>query len=141
MLDSPVGGGGGDKVNQEERGEEGEKKYKGEATPSKDPLTTTEASQKRNVSPEKPSARKKAHAKKPQSKNMLIVYDINLIITAIENTLEDILQKHGAKKDSMYERREKELKDIQQAIYSSPMVPTVPSSAENVELGYESIHF
>jgi hypothetical protein len=36
-------GGGGDEVNQEEGGEEGENKYKGEVTLPKDPLTTTEA--------------------------------------------------------------------------------------------------
>jgi len=33
--------------------------------PPKDPLTIAEASQKRKVSPEKPSARKKARANKP----------------------------------------------------------------------------
>jgi hypothetical protein len=52
-------------VNQEEGGEEGEKKDRGEATSPKDPLTTTEALQKRKVSSEKPSTRKEAHANKP----------------------------------------------------------------------------
>jgi hypothetical protein len=37
----------------------------------------------------------------------------------------------------MYDRIEKELKDIQQAIHSSRAVPTVPSSTESVELGDE----
>jgi hypothetical protein len=41
--DSPAGG-GGDEVNQEEEGKEGENKYKGEVTPLNDPLTTAEAS-------------------------------------------------------------------------------------------------
>jgi hypothetical protein len=87
--DSPAGG-GGDEVNQEEGGEEGEKKDKGEATPPKDPLTTVEASQKRKVSLEKNSARKKAYANKPQSKNVLTVDDIILINIAIEDASKDI---------------------------------------------------
>jgi hypothetical protein len=37
----------------------------------------------------------------------------------------------------LYERIEKELKDIQQAIYSRYVVPTVPSSLESAELGDE----
>jgi len=65
------------------------------------------------------------------------VDDIDLIITIVEEYLEDILQKHGAKQESMYDRIEKELRDIQQAIHSSRAVPIVPSSAENVELGDE----
>jgi hypothetical protein len=52
-------------VNQEEEGEEGEKKDKGEGTSSKDPLTIEEASQKRKVSPDKTLERRKAHANKP----------------------------------------------------------------------------
>jgi hypothetical protein len=54
----PIGG-GGDEVNQEEGGEEGDKHEKGEVTPPKDPLTEAETSKKRKVSPQKPSARKK----------------------------------------------------------------------------------
>jgi hypothetical protein len=134
--ESPIGG-GGDEVNQEEGGEEGEKQDKGEATPPKDPLTTAEASQKRKGSPEKPSTRKKASTNKPQSKNVLTVDDVDLIITVIEDTSEDILKRHGAKQELMYDRIEKELKDIQQAIHSSRAVPTAPSSMENVELGDE----
>jgi hypothetical protein len=84
--DSPAGG-GGDEVNQEEGGEEGEKKDKGEVTPPKDPLTEAETSKKRKVSPQKPSARKKTRANKPQSKNVLTVDDVDLIITVIEGCL------------------------------------------------------
>jgi hypothetical protein len=47
--DSPAGG-GGDEVNQEEGGEEGDKQEKGEVTPPKDPLTEVETSKKRKVS-------------------------------------------------------------------------------------------
>jgi hypothetical protein len=56
MTDSPTGG-GGDEVNQEEKGEE-DKLYKVEVTPPKDPITEAETSRKRKVSPQKPSTRK-----------------------------------------------------------------------------------
>jgi hypothetical protein len=135
-FDSPAGG-GGDEVNQEEGGEEGEKKYKGEVTPPKDPLTTSEASQKRKVSLEKPSARKKARTNKPHSKNFLTLDDIDLIIIVVDDALEDILQIQGEKKEFMYDRIEKELKDIQQAIHLSRVMPTMPSSVKSVELGDE----
>jgi hypothetical protein len=135
VPDSPTGG-EGNEVNQEEEGEE-DKRDKGEVTPSKDPLTTVDASQKRNVSPEKPSARKKTRANKPQSQNVLTVDDIQLIITAVEDTSEDILQRHEAKKETLYKKIEKELKDIKQALYSSHAVSTTPSSSKNVELGYD----
>jgi hypothetical protein len=94
--DSPAGG-GGDEVNQEEGGEEGEKKETCEFTPPKDPLTEAKASKKMKVSPQKPSARKKTQANKPQSKNVLTVDDVDLIIAAIEDALEDILQRHEEK--------------------------------------------
>jgi hypothetical protein len=44
---------------------------------------------------------------------MLIVDDIQLIITTIKDDREDILQRHEAKKETMYDRIEKELKAIQ----------------------------
>jgi hypothetical protein len=89
----------------------------------------------RKVSLEKPSTRKKAYANKPQLNNVLTMDDIDLIITVVEDALEDILQKHGAKQGSMYYRIEKELRYIKQAIHSSRAVPTTPSSTKNVELG------
>jgi hypothetical protein len=135
VPDSPAGG-GGDEVNKEEEGEE-DKQEKGEATPPKDPLTEVETSKKRKVSPQKPSARKKSRANKPQSQNVLTVDDIQLIITAVEDASEDILQRHEAKQETLYDRIEKELKDIHQAIQSSHAVSTAPSSTENVELGDE----
>jgi hypothetical protein len=103
VLDSPVGG-GGDEVNQEEGGKDEEKQDKGESTLPKDPLTTTEASQKRKVSPDKPSARKKACANKIQLKNVLTVDDVDLIIAAIEDALEDIPQRHEVKQETLYDR-------------------------------------
>jgi hypothetical protein len=85
-------GGGGDEVNQERGGEEGEKKGKGEVTPLKDPLTEGETLKKRKVSQQKPSARKKTCTSKPKMKSMLIEDDVNLIITTIEDVSDDILQ-------------------------------------------------
>jgi hypothetical protein len=72
-------------------------------TPPKDPITTTEASHKRKVSPEKPSERKKDRPNKPQSKNILIVDDIDIIIVAVEDASKDILHTHGEKQGSMYD--------------------------------------
>jgi hypothetical protein len=89
--DSPIGG-GGDEVNQERGGEEGENQGKGEVTPPKDPLTEAETSKKRKVSLQKPSARKKTCASKPKMKAMLTEDDVDLIIAAMEDASEDILQ-------------------------------------------------
>jgi hypothetical protein len=68
---------------------------------------------------------------------MLTVDDIQLIITVVEDASEDILQRHEAKQETWYDKIEKELKDIQQAIQSSHAVSTAPSSTESVELGDE----
>jgi hypothetical protein len=65
------------------------------------------------------------------------VDDIQFIITTVEDTSEDILQRHEVMQETLYDRIEKELKDIQQAIHSSHTVPIVPSSTESVELGDE----
>jgi hypothetical protein len=70
-------------------------------------------------------------------KSMLTEDDINLIIAAMEDASEDILQCYGAKKETLYERIEKDLKEIQQAIHSSRTVPTAPSSSKIAELGDE----
>jgi hypothetical protein len=43
---------------------------------------------------------------------VLIVVDIDPIITVVEDASEHILQKHGANKESMYDRIEKDLRDI-----------------------------
>jgi hypothetical protein len=48
----------------------------------------------------------------------------------MEDASEDILWRHEAKKETFYERIEKELKDIQQVIYSIRVVPIVPSSSK-----------
>jgi hypothetical protein len=79
----PLSGGGGDKVNQEEGEEEGDKQDKGEVTPLKDPPTEAETSKKMKVSSQKPLARKKTRANKPQLKNVLTVDEVDLIIAVI----------------------------------------------------------
>jgi hypothetical protein len=63
--------------------------------------------------------------------------DVDIIIAIVEDTLEDILQRHEAKKETLYDRIDKELKEIKQAIHLSRVVPTMPSSAEIAELGDE----
>ena len=55
----------------------------------------------------------------------------------MEDASKDIFQRYGAKQETMYERIEKELKDIQQAIYSIRAVPTTHSSSKSAELGDE----
>jgi polyhydroxyalkanoate synthesis regulator phasin len=55
----------------------------------------------------------------------------------MEDASEDILQRHEAKQETLYDKIENELKDIQQAIYLSRAVPTAPSSMKIEELGDE----
>jgi hypothetical protein len=73
---------------------------------------------------------KKTRANKPQSQNVLTVDDIQLIITVVEDASEDILQRHEAKKETLYDKIKKELKDIQQDIQSSRAVSTAIFSRE-----------
>jgi hypothetical protein len=134
--DSPARG-GGDKVNQEEGWEEGENNDKGEVTLPKDPPTKDETSNKRKVSPQKPSSRKKTCVSKPKMKSMLTEDDVDLIIAIVEGVSEDILQHYGSKQETLYEIIEKELKEIQQAIHSSRVVPTTPSWLKIAKLGDE----
>jgi ketol-acid reductoisomerase len=68
---------------------------------------------------------------------VLIVDDIDLIITAVVDTSEDILKQNEAKKETMYDRIEAEMKGVQQSLYSSRIVSTVPSSSEGAEFGDE----
>jgi hypothetical protein len=68
---------------------------------------------------------------------VLKVDDVHLIIAAIEDASEDILQRHESKQETLYDRIEKELKNIQQSIHLSYVVPTTPSSTKIIELGYD----
>jgi hypothetical protein len=63
--------------------------------------------------------------------------DIDFIIVIVLDTSEDILQHNEAKQETMYERIEAELKGVQQALYSSHTVSTVPLSSKGTELGDE----
>jgi hypothetical protein len=65
------------------------------------------------------------------------VDDIELIIAVVSYTSEDILQCTEAKKETMYDWIEAELKGVQQALYSSYKVSTLPPSSEGIELGDE----
>jgi hypothetical protein len=111
--DSPAGG-GEDEVNPKEEGEDGDKKGKGEVTLPKDPPTEVETSKKRKVSPQKPSSIKKTSANKPQLKNVLTVDDVNLI--SCGGFLRGYLVETWSKKETLYERIKKDMKEIQQAI-------------------------
>jgi hypothetical protein len=88
--DSPEGEGGDEVDKEEEEGEE-DMHEPGEVTPPKYPLTETEKSKKRKVSPKNPSAWKKSSANKPHLQTILMVDDIGLIITVVSDTSEDIL--------------------------------------------------
>jgi hypothetical protein len=68
---------------------------------------------------------------------VLTVDDVDLIIVVMEKASEDILQRHGAKQETLYERIEKELKNIQQAIHSSHTVPIAPYLLKSAKLGDE----
>jgi hypothetical protein len=129
--------GGGDEVNQELGGEEGEKQGEGEATPPKDPPTETEKLNKRNVSPQKPSARKKTCTSKPQLEATLTEDDIIIVRGAMEDVFEDLLKRYRAKQDELYGRIKNELSEVQKAIRSVCIVLIVPSASEIAEFGDE----
>jgi hypothetical protein len=79
------------KALDKEEGMKEEYKEKVKLHHLQDPLTMTKTPKKRKVSPQNPSARKKTHANKPQSKNVLTEDDVGLIITVVEDASEDIL--------------------------------------------------
>jgi hypothetical protein len=86
-LDSP-GGGGGDKVDKEEKEEnvgEEDKKEKSEVTPLQKPLDEAYPSKKRNVSPTKPTSRKKAKERKPNLQTILMINNFDFIIAVISD--------------------------------------------------------
>jgi hypothetical protein len=86
--------------------------------------------QKRKVSPKKPSTKKKTHANKPQLEAILTQDDISLVRRAMEDAFEDILQRYGEKKEDLYGRIEKELKEVQQVVRLVCAVPIAPSSSQ-----------
>jgi hypothetical protein len=68
---------------------------------------------------------------------VLTFNDFDFIIIAISNASKDILQRNEAKKETMYERIEVEMRGVQQALYSSCTISTVPFPSEETELGDE----
>jgi hypothetical protein len=55
----------------------------------------------------------------------------------MEDASKDILQRYGAKQQELYERVDKELKEIQQDIQLICAIPIVPYSSQVLELGDE----
>jgi hypothetical protein len=76
-------------------------------------------------------------ANKPQLEATLMDEDISLVRGAMENASKDILQRYGEKKEELYGRIEKELKEVQQVVCLVYTVPTAPSSSQTTELGDE----
>jgi hypothetical protein len=91
IASNSPGGGEGDEVDKEEGKGEEDKKKQGEVTPPRDPLDEADTSKKIKVSPMKPTSWKKSKASKLQMQTVLTMDDIDLIISAISYTLEDIL--------------------------------------------------
>jgi hypothetical protein len=69
--------------------------------------------------------------------NVITVDDIDLIIAAVSDALEDILQRSEAKHETMFDRIEAELKGVQHDIYSSHAISTEPLLAGDIEVGHE----
>jgi hypothetical protein len=63
--------------------------------------------------------------------------DFDLIIAAISDTSEEILHRNEAKKETMYDRIEIELRGVQRSLHSNHAVSTVPPTSQETELGDE----
>jgi hypothetical protein len=129
-------GRGGDDEVEETNGKEDQQKQ-GEVTPPRDPADEADPLKKRKVSPMKPTSRKKSRATLTKMQTVLTVDDFDFIIAAVADASQDILQKHEAKQEEMYDRIEVELRGVQQALQSSRAVSTVPPPSEAPELGDE----
>jgi hypothetical protein len=126
--------GGEDEVEGHGGGDEGEEeKGGGEATTSTPPPEDTPVvivtPQNRKVTPKKPLARKKMRTNKPQLEATLTENDISLVCRAMEDAFEDMLQRYEEKHVELYERIERELKEVQQAVRLVRAVPTAPFSS------------
>jgi hypothetical protein len=129
-------GRGGDDEVEETNGKEDQQKQ-GEVTPPRDPADEADPLKKRKVSPMKPTSRKKSRATLTKMQTVLTVDDFDFIIAAVADASQDILQKHEAKQEEMYDRIEVELRGVQQALQSSRAVSTAPPPSEAPELGDE----
>jgi hypothetical protein len=61
----------------------------------------------------KSSLQKNSKANKPPFHTMLIVDDIDLIIVIVSDTSKDILQQSESKQETIFDRIEVELKEVQ----------------------------
>jgi hypothetical protein len=62
---------------------------------------------------------------------------LTLSLLLCQTPQKDILQCNEEKQETMYDRIATELKGVQQSLYSSHAVSTVPPSSEGEELGDE----
>jgi hypothetical protein len=67
---------------------------------------------KRKVSPLKPSPLHKSRATLTKMQTVLTVDDFDFIIVAVNDTSQEILQKHESKKEDMYKKIEVELRGV-----------------------------
>jgi flagellar hook-basal body complex protein FliE len=112
--------GGDDEVDKEETNGKEDQQKQGEVTPPRDPVDEADPSKKRKVSPMKPTSRKKSKASTlTKMQTVLTLDDFDFIIAAVSDASQDILQKHEAKQEEMYDRIEVELRGVQQALQSS----------------------
>jgi hypothetical protein len=98
----------------------------GKVTLPRDPADEVDPLKKRKVSPTKPTSLKKYRATLTKMQTVLTVDDFEFIITTVVYALQDILQKHEAKEEEMYDRIEVELRGVKHALQSSFAVSTVP---------------
>jgi hypothetical protein len=122
-------------VEKEEKEGEEDKQKQGEVTPPSNPLEEAETSKKRKVSPMKPTSQKNSKESKPKLQTVLTVDEFNFIIATILYASKDNLQIIEAKKESMYDIIEKNLRGVKQALHSIRAVPIVPPPPEEPELG------
>jgi hypothetical protein len=94
---------------------------KGEVTPPRD---DEDPSNKRKVSPLKPSSWKKVKATRTKFQTILTLDNFNFIITALNDASLKIAEKE--KQEEMYNRIEIKLQGVQQALQSSHTVSTTP---------------
>jgi hypothetical protein len=97
---------GGDDEEEEEINAKEDEKRQGEVTPPRD---ETDPMNKRKVSPMKPSSWKKSRAIVTKMQTVLTTNDFDFIIAALNNALQEILEKQEAKKEEMYDKIEVKL--------------------------------
>jgi hypothetical protein len=112
-------------------------KNQGEVTSPRDPFDEADPSKKIKFFPTKPTLRKKSRASKTTMRTVLTVDDFDFIIIVVADTSQDVLQKHEAKKEDMYDIIEVELSGVQKALQSICAVSTASPPSEAPKLGDE----